>query len=122
VQSPSAYPESARIELAENTVEVRPMQPVASVLVSRRHNYRQEVSFTWSTESGTAKPGQDFMPVKSRTEYIAPGAPQTRLLVPIVENPRRHLSRTFYVVVNTPGEGATLGTRTITQVTIPASD
>jgi hypothetical protein len=98
------------------------MQPVASVPVSRRHNYREEVSFTWSTESGTAKPGQDFMPVKSRTEYIAAGAPQTRLLVPIVQNPRRHLARTFYVVVNTPGEGVTLGTRTITQVTIPASD
>jgi serine/threonine protein kinase len=118
----SIYPEGARIELAASTLDLSPMQPVASVVVSRRHNYHQEVSFTWSTESGTAKPGQDFMPVKSRTEFIAPGAAQTRLLVPIVENPRRHLSRTFYVVVNTPGEGATLGTRTITQVTIPASE
>jgi serine/threonine protein kinase len=118
----AGYRESARIELTASTVEVPPMQPVASVPVSRRHNYHEEVSFTWSTESGTAKPGQDFMPVKSRTEYIAAGAPQTRLLVPIVQNPRRHLSRTFYVVVNTPGDGATLGARTITQVTIPASD
>jgi len=118
----SAHRESARVELATNSVDVPPLQPVASVPVSRRHNYREEVSFTWSTESGTAKPGQDFMPVKSRTEYIAAGAPLTRLLVPIVQNPRRHLARTFYVVVNTPGEGVTLGTRTIAQVTIPASD
>ncbi len=121
-QAPGESAQGARIELAANTVELAPMQPVASVVVSRRHSYRQEVSFTWSTEPGTAKPGQDFMPVKSRTEYIAPGAPQTRLLVPIVENPRRHLSRTFYVVVNTPGDGATLGARTVTQVTIPASN
>jgi serine/threonine protein kinase len=121
-QPSGASQETARIELAANTIEVDPTQPAASVVVSRRHNYQRGVSFTWSTESGTAKPGQDFMPVTSRTEYIAAGAPQTRLLVPIVENPRRHLSKTFYVVVNTPGEGATLGARTITQVTIPASD
>lgn len=114
--------QTARIELTASAVEVPRLQPVASIPVSRRHNFRGEVSFTWSTESGTAKPGQDFMPVKSRTEYIAAGTPQTRLLVPIVQNPRRHLSRTFYVVVNAPGDGATLGTRTITQVTIPASD
>ena len=114
--------QTARIELTASAVEVPRLQPVASIPVSRRHNFRGEVSFTWSTESGTAKPGQDFMAVKSRTEYIAAGTPQTRLLVPIVQNPRRHLSRTFYVVVNAPGDGATLGTRTITQVTIPASD
>lgn len=118
----TAYRERARIELATNTFEVPQMQPVARVPVSRRDNYQQAVSFTWSTESGTAKPGQDFMPVYSRTEYIAAGAPQTRLLVPIVQNPRRHLSRTFYVIVDRPGAGATLGMRTITQVTIPASD
>jgi hypothetical protein len=108
--------------LAANAIEVDPAQPAASVVVSRHQNYQHGVSFTWSTEPGTAKPGQDFMPVISRTEYIAAGAPQTRLLVPIVDNPRRHLSKTFYVIVNTPGEGATLGARTITQVTIPASD
>ena len=118
----TAYRERARIELATNTLEVPQMQPVARVPVSRRDNYQREVSFTWSTESGTAKPGQDFMPVYSRTEYISAGAPLTQLLVPIVQNPRRHLPRTFYVVVDTPGAGATLGMRTITQVTIPASD
>ncbi len=114
--------QSARIELASNIVDVAPLQPVASIVVSRRRNYRHGVTFTWSTESGTARPGQDFMPVKARTEFIEPGAPQTRLLVPIVQNPRRRLSRTFYVVVNTPGQGATLGARTVTQVTIAASD
>ncbi|HEV2702280.1 MAG TPA: protein kinase [Steroidobacteraceae bacterium] len=121
-QSPSDSQQPARIELAANTVDLAPMQPVASIVVSRRHGSRQEVSFTWSTEPGTARPGQDFMPVKFRTEYIAPGTPQTRLLVPIVENPRRHYARTFYVVVNSPGEGVTLGERTVTQVTIPASN
>jgi len=122
VAAAPAAAENARIEFAATSVQLSPTQPVASIVVTRRHNLRNGVSFTWSTESGTAKPGQDFMPVSARTEYIEPGAPQTRLLVPIVENPRRHLSRTFYVVVNSPSDGATLGARTITQVTIPAAD
>jgi serine/threonine protein kinase len=113
-------PPLARIELAADTLEVLPLQPVASVVVQRRHNYRNGVSFSWWTESGTARPGQDFVAVKARTDFIAAGENETHLLVPIVADPRRHLSKTFYVVVGDPSDDATLGSRTITMVTIPA--
>ncbi len=49
----------ARIELAASTVDVPALRPVASVAVHRRHSYRTGISFTWSTEPGTARPGQD---------------------------------------------------------------
>ncbi|HEY1899955.1 MAG TPA: protein kinase [Steroidobacteraceae bacterium] len=116
-----ARPSSARIELAADVVDVQPMQPVAGVVVRRRESYRNDVSFNWWTESGTAKPGQDFVPVKSRTEFIPSGARETRLLVPIVADPRRHVAKSFYVVIDDPSDGARLGSRTITQVTIPPS-
>jgi hypothetical protein len=50
------------------------------------------------------------------------GDPETRLLVPIVADPRRHTSKTFYVVINDAGDGATVGSRVLTMVTIPAAD
>jgi len=115
-------PALARIELAADTLEVAPLQPVASVVVQRHHNYRNGVSFSWWTESGTAKPGRDFVPVKARTDYIAAGESETHLLIPIVADPRRSRSASFYVVVGDPSDDATLGSRTITMVTIPAAN
>jgi serine/threonine protein kinase len=118
----SLPPSQAEIEMASSTVEVPILQAVASVPVHRRHNYRSGISFTWSTEPGTARAGQDFVPVTARTEYMAAGDPEARLLVPIVADPRRHTAKTFYVVINGAEDGATLGSRVLTMVTIPAAD
>jgi hypothetical protein len=115
-------PGTARIELAADTLVVAPLQPVASVVVRRRRNYHNGVSFSWWTESGTAIPGQDFVPVKARTDYIPAGENETHLLVPIVADPRRRLAKSFYVVVGDPSADAALGSRTITMVTIPAAN
>jgi serine/threonine protein kinase len=118
----SAAPAQAQIEMATSTVDVPALQEVASVPVHRRHNYRSGISFTWSTESGTAKAGQDFVPVVSRTEYMPAGDPEAHLLVPLVADPRRHTSKTFYVVIDEAADGATVGSRVLTMVTIPAAD
>ena len=112
----------ARIEMAADELEVTPMNSVAAVIVRRRENYRDNVSFTWWTESGTAKPGRDFVPVNARTEYLLSGEREAQLLVPVVADPRRHESRSFYVVIDQPSDGAKLGSRTLTMVTIPPSE
>jgi serine/threonine protein kinase len=112
----------ARIEMAADELEVTPMNPVAAVIVRRRESYRDNVNFTWWTESGTAKPGKDFVPVSPRTEYLLSGEREAQLLVPVVADPRRHESRSFYVVIDQPSDGARLGSRTLTMVTIPPSD
>ena len=118
--SPPAAPTLARIELAADTLDISPLQPVASVIVHRRRNYHRSVSFSWWTEAGTAKPGLDFIPVKARTSYIPAGDNEARLSVPIVADPRRKTSKTFYVLVGDPSDDAALGPRTTTLVTIPA--
>jgi serine/threonine protein kinase len=118
----TAAPALARIELAADTVDVAPLQSVASVAVLRRRSYHNGVSFSWWTESGTAKPGQDFVPVKPRSDYIPAGESEIHLLIPIVADPRRQLSKTFYVVVGDPSADAALGSRTITMVTIPGAN
>jgi serine/threonine protein kinase len=112
----------ARIEMAADELDLTPMNPVAAVIVRRRESYRENVSFTWWTESGTAKPGRDFVPVSARTEFLMSGEREAQLLVPVVADPRRHESRSFYVVIDQASDGAKLGSRTLTMVTIPASD
>ncbi len=39
---------------------VAPNEPAALIDVRRRGNLRGDVTFTWWTESGTAKPGEDY--------------------------------------------------------------
>jgi serine/threonine protein kinase len=118
----SATAANARIEMAADELDVTPMNPVAAVIVRRRESYRDNVNFTWWTESGTAKPGKDFVAVSPRTEYLLSGEREAQLLVPVVADPRRHESRSFYVVIDQPSDGARLGSRTLTMVTIPPAD
>jgi hypothetical protein len=112
----------ARIEMAADELEVTPLNPVAAVIVRRRDSFRDNVSFTWWTESGTAKPGKDFVAVSPRTEYMLAGEHEAQLLVPVVTDPRRTDSRSFYVVIDQASDGARLGSRTITMVTLPPSN
>jgi serine/threonine protein kinase len=111
-----------RIELAADTIEVPLADPAARILVRRTGSTRGEVSFSWWTEAGTAKPGQDFMLVAPREERIEDGKSSASLFVPVVADATRRRSKSFYVVINNPSAEASLGKRTLTMVTIPASD
>ncbi len=121
-QTQNANPLRARVELAADSVDVPPAESVARVMLRRSRLLRGDASFSWWTESGTAKPGQDFVPVKPRMEHIENGKTVASLIIPIVSDPARHQSRSFYVVIDQAGEDAAVGPRTLTMVTIPASD
>ena len=95
---------------------------MARIVIHRSRSLRDEVSFKWWTESGTAKPGQDFVPVKTQVEYIENGRNSTNLVVPIVQDPARRASRSFYVVIDEASDNAALGPRTLTMVTIPGAE
>jgi hypothetical protein len=95
---------------------------MAHVVVRRKGSSRSDVSFKWWTESGTAKPGRDFVPVKSQVEHIESGQTAVSLIIPVVRDSARRQSRSFYVVIDEPSDGATLGSRTLTMVTLPGSD
>jgi serine/threonine protein kinase len=112
----------ARIELAADNVDVPPTESTAHVVVHRSRNLRGDAPFSWWTESGTAKPGRDFVPVKSRVEQIENGKNAASLAIPIVVDPARRQSRSFYVVIDQAGEEAAVGPRTLTMVTISAPE
>jgi hypothetical protein len=117
----AAQPAHARIELAADSVDVPLSSPAAHVIVRRSGNLRADAGFTWWTESGTAKPGQDFMSVKPHEEHFEDGKAAVNLLVPVVEDPTRREPKSFYIVINDPSGDASLGKRTLTMVTIPSS-
>jgi Protein kinase domain/Calx-beta domain len=115
-------PAPARIELAADNVDVVPTEPTANIVVRRSRNLRGDISFSWWTESGTAKPGRDFVPVKHEVDHIDNGQSSISLTIPVVLDPGRHQSRSFYVVIDQPSDNATLGSRTLAMVTLPGSD
>jgi serine/threonine protein kinase len=116
----SALPRS-RIELAADTIDVPLTDPAARIIVRRRGSLQGDATFTWWTESGTAKPGQDFMAVSPHQEVIEDGKNSVSLFIPVVGDATRQQPKSFYVVINDPGPGVTLGARTLTMVTIPPS-
>jgi serine/threonine protein kinase len=109
----------ARIEMAANTLDVQSSESTAEVLVRRKGNMHGEVSFTWWTESGTAKPGTDFVAVVPRVESIESGRASVPLSIHLT-NTRRTQERSFYVVIDQRAEGgAVLSGRSLTMVTLP---
>ncbi|MEP6546368.1 MAG: protein kinase [Gammaproteobacteria bacterium] len=106
-----------RIEMVADTVDVLANEKSAHVAVHRRGDPRGTASFTWWTESGTAKPGVDFVPVMPHTEVIEGGSNGVTLDI-LVSNAPRHASKSFYVVIDRVESGAQMGARTLTMVTI----
>jgi serine/threonine protein kinase len=111
---------ASKVELAEDTVDVPAGQPSAEVIVHRKGNLRGETSFTWWTESGTAKPGTDFSAVVPQLAYFTSGKSNVSLSVPL-RNTRHTQSKSFYVVIDQSPGGAPTGSRTLTLVTLPPS-
>lgn len=109
------------MELAADTVDVLATERSAQVAVHRSGSLRGPASFTWWTESGTAKPGVDFVPVMPRTGVIDDGSNGVTLDIGITEI-SRHQSKSFYVVIDQAESGAALGARTLTMVTIQPAD
>jgi serine/threonine protein kinase len=125
--SPAAAPAAkapagaSKIELAADTVEVPTGEASAELTVQRKGSLRGETSFTWWTESGTAKPGADFSAVMPKLAYVTDGKSSVTLSVP-VSNARHAQAKSFYVVIDHSEGGATLGTRTLTMVTLLPND
>jgi serine/threonine protein kinase len=110
-----------KVELAADTVEVLTGQPSAQVTVHRKGSLRGETSFRWWTESGTAKPGTDFSAVMPQLAYVADGKSDVSLSIPVSNAPRAQ-AKSFYVVIDSSDDGATVAGRTLTMVTLLPRD
>jgi hypothetical protein len=93
----------------------------AQVPVHRRGSLRGETSFTWWTESGTAKPGVDFSAVVPQVAHVGDGKSNFSLSIPLT-GAKRTQSKSFYVVIDQSEGGALLGGRTLTMVTLSAGE
>ena len=113
----AAAPGASKIELAADTVDVPLGEPSAQVTVHRKGSLRGETSFTWWTESGTAKSGVDFSAVVPQTAHIGDGKSSVNLSI-LLSNARHAQSKSFYVVIDHTEGGAALGGRTLTMVTL----
>jgi serine/threonine protein kinase len=124
VAGPVAGPAPAgasKVELAADTVDVPAGQASAQITVHRRGSLRGETSFTWWTESGTAKPRTDFSAVVPQLAYFADGNSNVSLSIPLSIAPHAQ-AKSFYVVIDRSEGGAALGARTLTMVTMLPRD
>jgi serine/threonine protein kinase len=112
---------TSKIELAADTVDVPAGQPSAQVTVRRKGSLRGETSFTWWTESGTAKPRADFSAMAPQLAYIADGESSVSLSIPLSIAPHTQ-PKSFYVVIDQSEGGAPLGARTLSMVTLLPSE
>lgn len=103
--------------MAADAVDVFAADRAAHVTVRRRGNLHGAANFTWWTESGTAKPGLDFVPVMPHLDRIADGQASASLSIPVTDAPRSR-EKSFYVVIDQAEGGAALGARALTMVTI----
>jgi serine/threonine protein kinase len=117
----AAFAGASKVELSADTIDVPSGESSAQVPVHRRGNLRGETSFTWWTESGTAKPGADFSAVVPQLAHIADGKSNVSLSIPVGHTPHAQ-AKSFYVVIDQSEGGATLGARTLTMVTLLPSD
>jgi len=111
----AAWP--AKIEMLADTVDVPAADSSALVVVRRKGNLHGRTGFTWWTESGTAKPGTDFQPVVPRAERFEDGKSSISLNIPLAGTMRSQ-PKSFYVLIDMPEDGAKLGARVITMVTL----
>jgi len=114
----SAASVARRIALSADVYQTLPHDTVAKVTVHRSGNLDEPVSFEWWTEADSAKPDIDYVSTLPTRERIPAGAASVRLLVPLVSDPSRRATKSFYVAIGSPSAGEALGSRTRSQVII----
>jgi hypothetical protein len=112
---------SSKVELTADTVDVPMGEATAQISVHRKGSVRGETSFTWWTESGTAKPGVDFSAVVPQVAHIGDGKSGVTLTVALSNAPHAQ-AKSFYVVIDQAEGGAVIAGRTLTMVTLQTPD
>jgi len=85
------------ISFAQETYVVNPGDGAARLVLQRSGGLAGEVDFSWWTEEGTAREGEDFISLGSRSERLRSGESQLIVFIPIVSDPLRRSSEVFHV-------------------------
>ncbi len=102
---PATNPPGAAIgvQFAASSYQVTDTSPAARVVVRRTGSNRDDVRFVWWTVEDSAKADEDYAPLGVRTEVIPSGADDVTIYIPIISNPLRHQTASFYVALGAAG-------------------
>lgn len=109
------------LDFASSLVTVPETAGVAAVQVVRTLGTRGSVTVHYRTVGGNATPGVDYQPVSGDLTF-ADGEATRTILVPILANPHDNHDEYVAVVIESPGQGALLGTVTTAVVRIQDLD
>jgi hypothetical protein len=107
--APEVVVEPGEISFSAERYVVLPGHRSAEIEVQRTGGAGGNVSFRWWTQGSGARPGRDFVSVSSKIARVPDGVGTLRLRVPILRNPSRKHTELFYVAIDKPGGGASLG-------------
>ena len=106
---PETIVEPGEISLSATRYVVLPGRRSVEIEVQRSGGAAGDVSFRWWTQGSGARPGRDYVSVSSKLARVPDGVDTLRLKVPILTNPSRKHTELFYVAIEKPGGGASLG-------------
>jgi hypothetical protein len=101
---------------------VREGDTVARLTVLRQAGNEGEVGFRWRTIGSSAEPGEDFAEFDATSALFGPGQDTAVLYIPIVSDALREDTETFYVEIESPRGGASLGPITRAEVVVMDDD
>jgi serine/threonine protein kinase len=98
-----------KIELDSAAYAIRSGQKFAEIRVHRSMASKRPTSFEWHTEPGSALAGTDYAPQAPSTAFFASGLRSVSLFVKLIPNTSRKSTDVFYVVLDNPSSGSSLG-------------
>jgi serine/threonine protein kinase len=120
----SGYPAAkaaaaTEISLSADTYRVRADEHFVEINVRRSNESRANSSFAWWTEAASARAGSDFVPQPRTTQLFLQGRHSAKLFVRILPNQSRTHTQTFYVRIDAPSNGYSLGPTTRAAILLP---
>jgi hypothetical protein len=107
--APAVIEEPGELSLSAARYVVLPGHTNVEIEVQRTRGAGGDVSFRWWTQGSGARPGRDYVSVSSKLARVPDGVDTLRLSVPILRNPERRHTELFYVAIEKPSGGASLG-------------
>jgi hypothetical protein len=106
--SASSNDHPGRIGFAAESIDVPPDAPAARIVVRRTGGTQGDVGFSWWTENGSARAGDDYISLGTKQMLIPDGEDSVTLFVPLVAPGVTSGRSAFSVVLGHPTGGAQL--------------
>ena len=117
---PANRPGSNNISISAGHYRIGSRRNFAEIQVRRSPSSDGDTSFVWWTEPASALPDVDYVPQARITQQLPDGSHMASLFVRLLPHARIH-SAAFYVAIDEPGNGASLGRVSRTKVLLPTS-